>query len=492
MSTGVPQLSRGEAGFAERLHGLVFNKLRFDRAPDLVVAPPRPDDEVNAAVLGAAAYGRKVAVLSGGHSWLAAARGRRPDRHVGLHLDLFSRPEAESASASAEAPWRTTMTDHKFVSIADLGLFTGVPQHENFSRIKDLLPTRAMAPSSKPTAWPQGAAITLPETYSFDGEPRSTEQFLEDTDTGALLVLVDGVVRYERYLLTGGPDIQWLAMSVTKSFTSALVGIALAEGHIASIDDAVSDYVPVRAGSAYDGVSIRHVLQMSSGARWDESYSDPESDSSRLAAVLAGLGTFDDFVATAVGQCEPGTVCRYNSTDTQALGALVTRATGRPLSEYMQEKLCEPLGMESPAYWIVDSTGTETAFAGLNMTARDFARFGELYRNGGLWQGRQIIPAQWVRDSVTVAAAHLEAGRPWVGPQTVDLGYGYQWWRPAGDRGDFAAIGAYNQFVFVDPASRTTIVKLSANRRFGTSELESDSRIGENVALLRAIAARTH
>jgi CubicO group peptidase (beta-lactamase class C family) len=384
------------------------------------------------------------------------------------------------------------MTDQKLVTIADLGLFTGVPQHESFSRIKDLLPTRAMAPSSKPSAWPQGDAITLPATYSFDGESRSTERFLEDTDTWALLVLIDGVVRYERYPLTGGSGVQWLSMSVAKSFTSALVGIALEEGHIASIDDAISDYVPVRAGSAYEGVSIRNMLQMSSGARWDESYSDPESDSSRLAAVLAGLGTFDDFVATAVGQSEPGTVCRYSSSDTQALGALLARATGRPLSEYMQEKLCEPLGVESPAYWVVDSAGTETAFAGLNMTARDFARLGELYRNGGLWQGKQIVPAQWVRDSVTVAAPHLEAGRPWVGPHTIDLGYGYQWWLPDGDRGDFTAIGAYNQFVFVDPASGTTIVKLSANRRYGLSELESDNRVIENVAFLRAIAGHAH
>jgi CubicO group peptidase (beta-lactamase class C family) len=384
------------------------------------------------------------------------------------------------------------MTDQKFVTIADLGSFTGVPQHENFSRIKDLLPTRAMAPSSKPSAWPQGDAITLPATYSFDGESRSTEQFLEDSDTGALLVLVDGVVRYERYLLTGGPGVQWLSASVAKSFVSALVGIALEEGHIASIDDAISDYVPVRAGSAYDGVSIRHVLGMLSGARWDEVYGDPESDIFRVLAVMAGLGTFDEFVATAVGQSEPGTVCRYSSGDTQALGALVTRATGRPLSEYMQEKLCEPLGMESPAYWIVDSAGTEMAFAGLNMTARDFARLGELYRNGGLWQGKQIIPTQWVRDSVTVAASHLEQPPPRAGGQTTDWGYGYQWWTSAGDRGVFTAIGVCNQFVFVDPASRTTIVKLSANRRCGMSELESDNRVMENLAFLRAIAGHAH
>ncbi|MER5221012.1 serine hydrolase domain-containing protein [Streptomyces flaveus] len=384
------------------------------------------------------------------------------------------------------------MTDQTPKSMAELGLFTGAPQYENFSRIKDLLPTCAMAPSSTPRPWPQGDTISLPETYVFASESRSTEEFLADTDTAALLVLIDGAVRHERYRLTGGPGVQWLSMSVAKSFVSALVGIAVDEGHIASIDDAISTYVPVRPGSAYDGVSIRHVLQMSSGARWNEDYSDPESDIWRLGAVLAGQGTLDDFVATAARESEPGTVCRYNSGDTQALGALVARATGRPLAEYMQEKLCKPLGVESHGYWIQDVAGTEMAYAGLNLTARDFARIGELYRNGGVWDGKQIIPAAWVRDSVTVAAPHLEPGRPWVGGHTFDLGYGYQWWLPDGDRGEFSAIGVYNQFVYVDPPSRTTIVKLSANPRYGTSEEEADNRENETVAFLRAIARLDH
>jgi len=380
------------------------------------------------------------------------------------------------------------MTDLQPRSMAELGLFTGVPQYENFARIKDLMPTRAMPASLAPSPWPQGEPVTLPESYTFEGEVRATERFLADTDTSALLVLTDGAVRYEGYWLTGGPDVQWLSMSVAKSFVSALVGIAVDEGHIKSVDDAISAYVPVRPGSAYDGVSIRHVLQMSSGARWVEDYSDPESDIFRLGAVLSGAGTLDDFVASAVGESEPGTVCRYNSGDTQALGALLAAATGRPVSEYMWEKLCEPLGMESPGYWVADSTGTEMAFAGLNLTARDFARIGELYRNGGVWQGKQVVPAQWVRDSVTVAAEHLQPGRPWVGGHTFDLGYGYQWWLPDGDRGEFSAIGVYNQFVYVDPASRTTIVKLSANPRYGASEEEADNRENETVAFLRAVA----
>ena len=381
------------------------------------------------------------------------------------------------------------MTDPRRQTLADLALFTGAPQHENFCRMKDLLDAREMAPSAKPHLWPEGTPLTPPPSYEFDGTTRSTGDFLVDTDTAALLVLVDGAVRYEHYALTGGPDVQWLSMSVAKSFISALVGIAVAEGHIRSIDDPISSYVPVETGSAYDGLPIRYALQMSSGARWNEDYHDPESDIFRLSAATMGIGgTLDDFVAGLVRESEPGTVCRYNSGETQVLGALLARATGRSVTAYMREKLGEPLGLAAPGYWLVDPAGVELSFAGLNLTARDFAKIGELYRNGGEWRGEQLVPADWVRDSVTVAAPHLAPGRPLVGGHPLDLGYGYQWWLPDGDRGEFTAIGVYNQFVYVDPASATTIVKLSANRRYGTTTDESTNRDLENVAFLRTIA----
>ncbi|MDF3141535.1 MULTISPECIES: serine hydrolase [unclassified Streptomyces] len=385
------------------------------------------------------------------------------------------------------------MTDQQSLTMADLGLFTGAPQHDHFCRMKDLLSAREMAPAAQPYVWPEGEAIDLPETYVFDGAPRSSKEFLADTDTAALLVLVDGVVRHESYFLTGGPDVQWLSMSVAKSFVSALVGIAVAEGHIAGIDEPISSYVPVQPGSAYDGVSIKDVLQMSSGARWNEDYSDMSSDIFQLSAATMGIGgTLDDFVARMVRESEPATVCRYNSGETQVLGALVARATGRSVAEYMREKLCEPLGMTSAGYWLLDPAGTEFAFGGLNLTARDYARIGELYRGGGRWQGRQIVPAEWVRDSVTVTAPHLKPGRPVVGGHHLGLGYGYQWWLPDGDCGEFTAIGVYNQFVYVDQAARTTIVKLSANRRYGTSSEESTNREMETIAFLRAIARHDH
>ncbi len=382
------------------------------------------------------------------------------------------------------------MTHQPQKSLIELGMFTGIPQHENFSRLKEMLPTVKMTAAKEPFVFPRGREARLPETYEFEGTTRSSEEFFTETDTAALLVLKDGVVRLERYALTGGPATQWISMSVAKSFVSALVGIAVAEGHIRGIEDAISDYIDVESGSAYDGVRIKDVLQMSSGARWNEDYTDSTSDIHRLAAAMTGTMTLDQFVAGMVRENEPGTVCRYNSGDTQALGALLVHATGRSIADYMQEKLYEPLGMEDAGYWLVDGVGMELAYAGLNLTARDYAKFGELYRNGGAWRGRRLVPESWVKASVRSDAAHLAPGRTVLADHTLPLGYGYQWWLPDGDVGEFSAIGVYNQFVYVDPSHGVVIVKQSANRNWGTTMDEATNREIETVAFLRAIARR--
>ena len=373
-------------------------------------------------------------------------------------------------------------------TMMELGLFTGQPQFENFARFKDILAVSRMAASTQPNHFADGPHVSLPQTYRFEGEQRASADFLADTDTAAVLVLKDGQVRHELYRLTGGPAVQWISWSVAKSFVSALVGIAVAEGHIRSIAEPISDYIEVEAGSAYDGVSIKNVLQMSSGARWNEDYADVTSDVHRLGATMAGVMPLSAFVATMVPDAPPGTICRYNSGDTQALGTLLVRATGRSLTDYMHEKLIEPLGFESDAYWLVDGVGMEMAFAGLNMTARDYARLGELYRNHGRWNGQQIVPEQWVKASIRADAAHLVAGQPILADHPLDLGYGYQWWLPDGDCGEFSAIGIYNQLVYVDPSRGVTIVKLSANPQYGTSMDEATNREMENIAFLRAVA----
>lgn len=372
--------------------------------------------------------------------------------------------------------------------VEQMRIFTGVPQYDNFARMQQLCPTSALEPSQDPFEFSHGTHIELPTTYEFEGNTRNLHMLLGATHTAALLVLKRGEVRFEQYWLSGGPEVQWLSMSVAKSFISALVGIALAEGLIDNIEDPIDKYAAGLAGSAYEGVRIKDVLQMSSGARWNEDYSDPKSEIFRLSVALGGGGTFDEFMAGMPRETEPGTRCMYNSADTQALGMLVAAASGRSITQYMQEKLYAPLGMASRGFWITDRLGREMAYGGLLLTARDFVKIGELYRNGGKWRDRQLIPSDYVAASISADAPHVRPGGPIVGDHTFGPGYGYQWWLPEGGLGDYSAIGVYNQYIYVDPTHDTVIVKLSANPAYGTTTKEADNKDLENIAALRAIS----
>ena len=365
-------------------------------------------------------------------------------------------------------------------------LFSGMEQYENFPRLREIFPTSTMPAAAQPYRFPEGTPLELPATFPFRGNDVSTAEFLAETDTAALLVLQDGRVRFEQYWLTGGPNTHWLSMSVAKSFVSALVGIAVAEGKIGSIEEPITLYVPKLAGSAYDGVRIKDVLQMSSGARWNEDYSDPNSDVNRFGRVFALGGSTDTFTATLTRENEPGTFGRYNSADTQALGMLVVAATGRSLTDYMTEKIWTPMGAESTGHWLLDDEKMEIAFAGLNATARDYAKLGEIYRRGGRLGGRQIVPEDWVRDSLTPDAPHLIPGKD--NTMFFGFGYGYQWWIPESTEGEFSAIGVYNQFIFVHPTTSTVIVKLSANSDYGLTASEESYRELETIEMFRSIA----
>jgi len=362
-------------------------------------------------------------------------------------------------------------------------LFTGVEQYENFSRLAEFFPVTKMQASKKPFSFKEGEAIKLPKSYRFKEGAVDVESFLSETDTSALLVIKNGEVRFERYMLTGGRDVNWLSMSVAKSFIATSIGIAVDEGLI-DIEKPITDYVPALAGSAYDKVRIKDVLQMSSGAAWNEDYSDPNSDVMRLGQIMAAGGSLDDFVPTLKRQKEPGTWNHYNSTDTQALGMLLARATGQSVTEYMEEKIWQPLGMESDAYWLVDDNKVEMAFAGLNATARDYAKLGELHRLKGHWQGKQIVSEKWVHDATRPDAPHLMPGAD----KNYPLGYGYQWWIPASTEGEYSAIGVYNQFIYVNPSKDLVIVKLSANSNYASSLEQSAYREVETIEFFREIA----
>jgi len=364
-------------------------------------------------------------------------------------------------------------------------LFHGAEQYENFNRAAELFPASTMAKARTPSPFPAGEPAVLPATFVFNGVTIKVAEFLKKTDTSALLVLKDGKIRHEHYALTGGPDTHWLAWSVAKSFISALVGIAVHDGHIASIEDPISKYVPSLVGSGYDGVRIKDVLQMSSGVSWDETYANPLSDVNRFGLTLFLGGSLDAFTAGLQRARTPGNN-HYSSADTHALGMLLTRATGRSVTDYMREKLWEPLGMESSGHWLLDDAGMEMVFGGLNATARDYAKLGELYRLGGFWQGKQLVPEAWVKASVTPDAPHLtpEAKADDLFP----VGYGYQWWIPAGTEREFSAIGIYNQFVYVNPTRNVTIVKLSAFSDYALGWDEDAYRELQTLELLRTIA----
>lgn len=370
-----------------------------------------------------------------------------------------------------------------------INLFSGQPQHENFNRLHHILPSSRLTASRTPHRFPAGNSVGLPASFDVGGKQVDTEHFLDLTDTAALLVLHDGKVVHEQYRLTGGPNVQWISWSVAKSFTSALVGIAVEQGHIGSIEEPISNYIDTAPGSAYEGTRIKDILQMSSGARWNEDYSDPDSDIARLGQAMGSRGSLDSFVANMAREYPPGTLCRYNSADTQALGTLLVRATGRSITDYMQEHLYEPLGMEDDGFWLLDAHSREMAFGGVNLTARDFAKIGELYRLGGSWNGNQILPADWVQASVTPDAPHVQWGRPVIAGMELPEGYGYQWWLSPGGKGQFSAIGVYNQWVFVSPADRVTIVKLSATRTYGTTMGEETNHSDAHEYFLQALAA---
>ena len=363
-------------------------------------------------------------------------------------------------------------------------MFTGVEQHQNLNRAHKIFPTSKLSASKKPLTFEVVKSVDLPSSFIFRDKPVDLDEFLSRTGTSALLIVKDGEIHYENYWLTGGKDVKWLSMSVAKSFISTLVGIAIEQGYIGSTSDPITKYVSQLENSAYDDVKIKDVLQMSSGARWNEDYSDPNSDVMRSARILAVGGSLDKFTASLNNELKPGTFNRYNSTDTQVLGMLLRESTGTTVTQYMQEVLWNPMGAESDAYWLLDSENMEMVYAGLNATARDYAKLGELFRLEGKINGKQLVPSNWVKASTTPDAPHLMPGENPL--SDFPLGYGYQWWIPD-DSGDFTAIGVYNQFVYVSPENNVVVVKLSANEIYGTSEEASKQSELETIGFLKAV-----
>jgi CubicO group peptidase (beta-lactamase class C family) len=243
-----------------------------------------------------------------------------------------------------------------------------------------------------------------------------------------------------------------MSMSVVKSMTATLVGMAVKDGHIKSIDDPLTAYLPQFAGTAYDGVSVRNLLQMASGVAWNETYTDPASDRRAMleAQIAQRPGAILELMARLDRATEPGTRWNYSTGETQVVGALVAAATGRTLADYLAEKIWIPFGMQRDATWWLDSPqGLEIGGSGLSATLRDYARFGLFMLNGGVIDGAQTLPEGWIEAATTPKI---------VGGKRVD--YGFMWW-PL-DHGAYAAIGIFGQFVYVNPGKELVIAMWSA------------------------------
>ena len=258
----------------------------------------------------------------------------------------------------------------------------------------------------------------------------STENFMEDTKTSAMLVIKDDVIKYENYFLGGDESTLFSSNSMGKSFVSALMGIAVAEGSVASIEDPIGKYIPEFRNTELENIPIKACLQMASGIDFNE---DTDMSSFSMRTLL---GTPAMKVIAKYGvQEEPYTYRRYLSINTEILGRIITNATGSSLAEYMEQKLWRKIGAAHDAYWTL-SNGTELAMGGLSVSLRDYARFARLYLNGGNWNGEQILEKDWVRDSMNASA---EYSKPGANNDAYNaIGYGYQWWVPAGRRQVFS------------------------------------------------------
>lgn len=356
-------------------------------------------------------------------------------------------PAQLQSGASSDVPVATQVMRWR-MNDADVNSFA-------FRNMDQLFTTRTVAHSGAPWRFPK-VERPMDFTYPFAGKTWTAEQALERTYTNALLIMKDGRIVTEIYRNGSNERTRFMGWSMTKSLTSTLVGAALADGLIASLDDQIVRYLPELKGSGYDGVTIRQILQMRSGVDYEERYdfANPGvAASNHIRALVKNVARFADVARTITRKSKPGEVFAYKTIDTAVLGWLIERVSDGSVAAYTARKLWEPLGAEADGFYIMDGepgTGREFSGAGFNATLRDWARFGQMMLDGGMANGKRVVSADWVKVAQTPA-----------GTEDGTLGgYGYQWWTMPNSPA-YSAIGLQGQYVYIDPASRTVVVKLS-------------------------------
>ena len=326
-------------------------------------------------------------------------------------------------------------------------LFWSVEQRDAGFRTMDRIPILAKANviAKGDTVYPLPAGEPLKIGMDVDA-------YMKAQRTAGLVILQDGKVRMEKYGLDFTAQGKWTSFSVAKSFTSTMVGAAIKDGYIKSIDDKVSVYIPDLKGSAYDDVTIKQLLTMTSGVKWNEDYTDPKSDVAlfNLHKAEKGMDVTVSYMRKLPREAPAGTKWVYKTGETNLIGVLVSSATKKTLSSYLSEKVWAPFGMEQDATWLLGSTGHEISGCCIQASTRDYARFGTFIMGGAKINGVGILPDDWLDPATSKQADIGMAGK----------GYGYQWWTY--DDGSFAAQGIFGQGIFIDP-KRNLVIASNSN-----------------------------
>ena len=314
-----------------------------------------------------------------------------------------------------------------------------------FAHFDEVFKTRDVPKGKKVHELPQGIAIAA---FSKGGQKeKELDVFITEQKVAGILILQYGKIRLERYALGFSDAERWTSQSVAKSVTSTLVGAAIKDGYIKSIDDYVTKYIPDLKGSAYDKVTIRNLLTMTTGVKWNEIYTDPNADIVKFYTqpVDSGIDETVSYMKHLPSEAEPGKKWVYKTGETHLVGVLVSVATGKTLSEYLSSKIWAPYGMESKATWNLGRTNQEFAGCCLQMKLRDFGRFGQFILDGARINGIPIVPEDWLQ-----SATHTQV-KLWPG-----WGYGYQWWTLSD--GTFRALGIHGQMIHIDPVRHLVVV----------------------------------
>ena len=335
--------------------------------------------------------------------------------------------------------------------IANLGLADSVLVWNESEKIAgyrnfDMLhPTRPIHAGDAPYPLPERLIDLSHVRYAVEGDTFDIDDYVEHNRVAGLLVIQRGEILHEQYSLGNTEESLWVSFSIAKSVSSLLMGAAIQDGFIETIDDDITELMPVFEGTSYDGVSIRDVLHMASGVSWNEDYADPESDISK--SIPLTLEQTYDYMGALPRVGAPGAVFNYNTAETHVVGGVIRAATGRSLAEYLTEKIWRPFGMESEANWrLVADGGPEYAGCCISATLRDYGRIGIFAMHDGvLPDGTRVLPESWMEDSTT--------------PSEGSDGYGYLWWLRGGER--FGAYGIFGQAIYIDPVAEVIVVTQS-------------------------------